>query len=991
MLDEMRKGFETAYIDGTVVSNEAYRPQFVSNNHKEGKKVLASVEDELLACNEFKISVAFITLGGITPLLQTLKELEERNIPGEILTTNYLNFSEPKALEKLHALSNITLKIFDAEASGEGFHTKGYIFRKEEIYRIIIGSSNMTGGALKRNFEWNTRIVSTSNGEMTREILKEFDGLWNSQYARDYAEFIDEYRARYEIIKHQREIAKLDEIISVEKYKLTPNSMQVGFISNLKKIVEAGERRALLISATGTGKTYASAFAMRELGFKRVLFLVHRGQLARQTKKAYENVFEKNVSMGLVGAGYSEYDADYVFATVQTLNRDEHLLQYSPDHFDAICLDEAHHVPADTYQKIMAHFTPKLWLGMTATPDKRDDNIAGRNVYELFNYQIAYEIRLQQAMEENLLCPFHYFGITDLSIIDDDKDRNFNVLTSDERVRHIVEQATYYGHSGDRVKGLIFCSSIRESEVLSEKLNKTINPATGRFFRTIALNGNAKENERAEAFENLAADDDPQLDSWKNKNHLDYILSVEILNEGVDIVEVNQVIMLRPTQSPIVFIQQLGRGLRKADGKEYVVILDFIGNYNNNFMIPIALSGDRTYNKDNIRRFVIEGGKVIPGASTIHFDEISRKRIFASVDNANFSDIKLIRDNYTNLKNKLGRIPRLHDFDDYGEMDVLRIFDNNSLGSYYKFLVKYEDEYKVRLDENQEKVIEFVSKKFASGKRIQELLLLKRLLAYYSGWSGTRLFQALATDLSEYGKTMSSYQRENIANVMTNMFPAGSGKKTYEQCVFIEKANDDYVPSKSFLEMLSNKDFYDILKELVDFGIARYKRDYSLSYQDTDLVLYQKYTYEDVCRLLNWENNEVPLNIGGYKFDKKTKTFPVFINYEKAEDISATTKYEDHFVNNRILIAISKSGRSMASDDVQIFLNAKERGIRVELFVRKNKDDKISKEFYYLGPMTASGRAEEFTMTGTDKTAVEIEWILGEPVRDDIYEYIVGA
>lgn len=204
--------------------------------------------------------------------------------------------------------------------------------------------------------------------------------------------------------------------------------------------------------------------------------------------------------------------------------------------------------------------------------------------------------------------------------------------------------------------------------------------------------------------------------------------------------------MLRPTQSPVVFIQQLGRGLRKANGKEYVVILDFIGNYNNNFMIPIALSGDRTYNKDNIRRYIMEGGRVIPGASTVHFDEISRKRIFTSVDNANFSDIKLIKENYTNLKNKLGRIPRLRDFDDYGEMDVIRIFDNNSLGSYYKFLVKYEKEYKIRLSEDEEKVIEFVSKKLANGKRIQELQILKRILTYAHGLSIIGLFAGLSED-----------------------------------------------------------------------------------------------------------------------------------------------------------------------------------------------------------------------------------------------------
>ena len=654
--------------------------------------------------------------------------------------------------------------------------------------------------------------------------------------------------------------------------------------------------------------------------------------------------------------------------------------------------DEAHHVPADTYQKVMKHFTPKLWLGMTATPDKRDDNIEGRNVYELFDHQIAYEIRLQQAMEENLLCPFHYFGITDLAIIGDDEEasRDFSVLTSDERVKHIINEADYYGYSGDKVKGLIFCSSIKETEELSEKFNHMINPSTGQKFRTIALNGSASEQERQNAFERLAMNKE---DATADHEPLDYIFSVEILNEGVDIVEVNQVIMLRPTQSPIVFIQQLGRGLRKAYGKEYVVILDFIGNYNNNFMIPIALSGDRTYNKDNIRRYIMEGGRVIPGASTVHFDEISRKRIFVSVDKANFSDIKLIRENYTNLKNKLGHIPRLLDFDDYGEMDVIRIFDNNSLGSYYKFLVKYEKEYKIRLSENEEKVIEFVSKKLANGKRIQELRMLKRMLAYARGSSKLGLFAGLSEDMKEYWKIVSQNQKENIVNVMTNEFPAGSGKKTYSQCVFIEDDGTDYKPTKTFMQMLLNDKFYEMLQELVEFGIRRYERNYKNTYKQTDLVLYQKYTYEDVCRLLNWEQNEVPLNIGGYKFDKKTKTFPVFINYDKSENISDTTKYEDHFIpgSRDRLIAISKSGRTLKSEDVQNFLKAKERGIQVELFVRKNKDDKISKEFYYLGHMTASGNTKEFTMVNTEKTAVEIEWILDVPVREDIYEYIVNS
>ena len=315
-IDELRLGFETAYINGSAASNSLYRPQFVSNNHKEGKKVLSSVEDELLKCDRFQISVAFITMSGITPLLQTLKELENKNIPGEILTTNYLNFSEPGALKKLNDLSNITLKMYDVEAADEGFHTKGYIFRKDEIYRIIIGSSNITSAALTSNREWNTKLISTEQGEMAKEIVAEFKELWNSPYALSFDTFYENYKERYQIIKHQRETAKLDEITSIEKYTLQPNSMQVGFITNLKKILAAGEKRALLISATGTGKTYASAFAMRELGFRRVLFLVHRGQLARQTRKSYEKVFANTVSMGLVGAGYHEYEADYVLSLI---------------------------------------------------------------------------------------------------------------------------------------------------------------------------------------------------------------------------------------------------------------------------------------------------------------------------------------------------------------------------------------------------------------------------------------------------------------------------------------------------------------------------------------------------------------------------------------------------------------------------------------------------------------------------------------------------
>ncbi|MBR2547067.1 MAG: DEAD/DEAH box helicase [Eubacterium sp.] len=977
VVEELRDGFETAFIDESCESLNGYKSEFLTNNRSNGVKVISVLEHELQNCDEFCISVAFITMSGVEPLLQTLKDLEARGINGRVLTTDYLTFSEPKALKKLNDLNNITVRMYCTGENSPGFHTKGYIFKDKTVFRIIIGSSNITQYALTVNQEWNTKIVSNDKGEVAQDVVKEFESLWNSNSSKAFDDFYDDYRIRYNIVKHQREIVKQAEIPSLEAYKLQPNVMQTEFIKNLIKLRENGSDRALLISATGTGKTYASAFGVRDVLMAdkpqaRLLFVVHREQIAKQALKSFKMVFGDKKTYGLVSGNSKDLDAQFVFSTMQTMSKPDIMTTFQPDEFTCIILDEAHRTGANSYQKIMEYFKPDFWLGMTASPERTDSF----DVFELFDHNIACEIRLQAAMEENLLCPFHYFGITDLEIngevMDDETGlRNFRYLVCDDRVEYIIKQADYYGYSGDRVKGLVFCSRRDEAKELSSQFNK-------RGYKTAFLSGDDSQERREELIEKLTSD--------RSNDRLDYIFTVDIFNEGVDIPEINQVIMLRPTESPIIFVQQLGRGLRKADNKEYVVIIDFIGNYRNNFMIPIALSGDRSYNKDNVRRYVGEGNKIIPGSSTVHFDEISKKRIFAAIDTANFSDIKLIKENYKNLKYKLGHIPALMDFDKYGEMDVVRIFDNKSLGSYYKFLVKYEPEYKVRLSEDEERIIEFISKKLANGKRIHEIELLSRMLYYKTG-----LMARLKKDLySQYSINMTADTVNSIVNVMTNEFPTGSSKKTYKDCILIESDGLDYKVSDRVIDMLNNSDFFKMVRELVEFGRYRYKRDYSHFYEDTALVLYQKYTYEDVCRLLNWEHGEVPLNIGGYKYDEKTKTFPVFINYEKSDDIQDTVKYEDHFISPDRLIAISKSNRSLESEDVQNFLHSEERGIDVELFVRKNKDDKISKEFYYLGRMKASGKTREFIMPNTDSSAVEIEWMLSNPVRSDLYEYITS-
>ena len=985
---ELRAGFETAFIDGAYASNLAYKPQFVSNNYKEGKKVLASIEDELLACDQFQISVAFITMSGITPLLQTLKELEKRGVKGEILTTNYLNFSEPRALEKLNTLSNITLKMYDVEAADEGFHTKGYIFKNEEIYRIIIGSSNITSAALTSNREWNTKVVSTEQGEVAQNIVAEFKELWNSRYALIFDDFYESYKEKYKIIKRQREIARQEEIPSIDKYRLQPNAMQVGFITNLRKMIEAGEERALLISATGTGKTYASAFAMRELGFKRVLFLVHRGQLARQTKKSYEKVLDKYVSMGLLGAGYREYDADYVFATVQTLNREEHLLKYNPEEFECIILDEAHHSSANSYQKVMNYFKPKLWLGMTATPDKRDDDIEGRNIYEIFNHQIAYEIRLQQAMEENFLCPFHYFGISDVSFVDEKQikakkitERDFNLLTGDERVGHIIKQTNYYGYSGERVKGLIFCSRVDESVELSNKFNQMINPETGKLYRTISLNGDASEEERQNAFERLAMNEE---EANEQMQPLDYIFSVEILNEGVDIVEVNQVVMLRPTESPIVFIQQLGRGLRKADGKEYVVVLDFIGNYNNNFMIPVALSGDRTYNPDTIRKYVISGNSTIPGASTIHFDEIAKDKIFASIDRIKGMK-SIIRESYITLKHRLGRVPYLLDFYENGEVDPLVIIKEYK--TYQAFLESVEKElYIGQISEEELVTLEYLSKTVLSGARPYELEILKRFLKNEIIHLDTlqQEFQ------KKYGYAIDEASFENAVDVLKGHFV--SKEEEYKKYCHIDIVNNTGTNMlqrmTGFADRLLHLEFYKQVDDIIEVGLRRYKDKFAVGQtQDNPFVLYEKYSRRDVSLLMNCGKD---LSSTMYGMKRIGDNVFIFVTYHKETSadkeknyVDGKPDYADVFEDNMIFRWDSQIGRGIDSSYMEEVSTAS----RKHLLVKKSDAET---NFYYMGlfdivNMKADKKKDN---NGKERDITKVKVQMRHPVREDLLRYL---
>lgn len=962
-------GYSRAFIDSKVVADPVYSPQLLTN--RGGQKVLTAIEKELKGCDDLFISVAFITMGGIAPLLGTLKDLEKKGIKGRILTTDYLTFSDPRALDKLNSLNNLELKVFKTGEQNVGFHTKGYMFHNNGNLRIIVGSSNLTQDAITKNHEWNTRVVSTSDGQFAIDIENEFNDLWDSSVC--YSEYRDDYSNLYQNSQREREqLSQITHSIDLGYAQvLQPNSMQEQFILNIEEIIRNGGKRALLISATGTGKTYASAFALRKLftdsafSNKRALFLSHREQINKQALKSYQKIFGKNVSMELLSGNQNNVEiakrAKFLFSTMNMMAKPEIMEQFGPSDYSVIVLDECHRSGAASYQRIIDYFKPELLLGMSASPERTDSF----DVFSLFDHNIACEIRLQQALENDLLCPFHYFGITDLEIDGNSDDvTRFRQLTADKRVEYIIQHAEYYGHSGERVKGLIFCSTKREAEELSRKFN-----LTGKY-NTIMLCGDNSQIEREEAIERLVDDN--------ASNRLDYIFTVDIFNEGVDIPEINQVILLRPTESPIIFVQQLGRGLRKADGKEFVIVIDFIGNYQNNYMIPIALSGDRTGNKDNIRRSLMEGNNIIKGASTIYFDEIARDRIYKSIDGAKLNNKRLLKKEYQDFKFKIGRIPALKEFDEMGELDPLRLID--TWGSYQAFLLDSDDSYDEVFSDYQIKVLEFISRKFASGMRIHELSLLKILI------NSPEMVDSWEDLLKKrYGITMTEIMRDSVRNVLEGKFFRGAAF----QLALIDANSGVPALSNEFIKALASKQFKASVNELIEFGIHRYKKDYSNNYPGTSFNLYKKYTYSEVCWLLNWRAEEVSLNIGGYKYDSYSKTYPIFINYVKGEDVGASTRYEDRFNNQSSLTAISKSRRTLDSEDVINACNSVERGIQMPLFVRKNKDDQTSKEFYFLGTMEHDGKAHEFIMPGTeDISAVEIGYKLHTPVENNLYEYI---
>jgi hypothetical protein len=561
-------------------------------------------------------------------------------------------------------------------------------------------------------------------------------------------------------------------------------------------------------------------------------------------------------------------------------------------------------------------------------------------------------------------------------------EKEFNQLTNGERVRHVAKQAAYYGYSGSRVKGLVFCSRIDESDELSSRFNNLINPDTGENYRTISLNGSATEEERQLAFERLAVEEDDELVLNGTLEPLDYIFSVEILNEGVDIVEVNQVIMLRPTESPIVFIQQLGRGLRKAYGKEYVVVLDFIGNYNNNFMIPVALSGDRTYNPDTIRKYVISGNSTIPGVSTVHFDEVSKNKIFSSIDKIKGMKT-IIKESYFALKSRLGRIPYLLDFYENGEIDPLVII--REYKTYQHFLESVERGlYTGKMTEEEVITLEYLSKTILSGIRPYELEILRYFLQF-----GEIDIDSFKMEFSKkYGYGFNEKAFENSISVLEGKFVSNEQElKKYKQ-IDIIKLDSDRILKRydTFANRLLHAEFYKQINDIVEVGLRRYKDKYLPGYdKDNPFVLYEKYSRRDVSFLMNCGRDLSSTMYGMKRI--KDDTF-VFVTYHKEESnetnyVDGKPDYADEFEDNVIFNWDSQIGRGVDSG----YVNDVTKALRKHLLVKKSDAET---NFYYMGQFDVVNikATKKKDNKGKERDIAKIQMKMRQPVREDLLKYL---
>ena len=936
MRDAILNGFEDEKYPGS----ELLGPRILGNDAQE--KIWFTLREELYSCKSFTWAVAFITQDMLVPLKVVLADLANQGVSGTIITGDYLGFNDPRVFEELQKIPNLKIRI----ATNTGFHAKGYLFEHGDYQTIVVGSANFTRSALLSNYEWALKASSNKQANLTKQFAKKIVLLKQNSFAIT-SEWLEEYKENW--------IKPKETVVRKNVEKITPNQMQQAALKNLNALVANGEKRGLVVSATGTGKTYLGAFAVKDFKPKKFLYVVHRQQIAKKSLESFYKVIgSSRKDYGLLSGDHHDVNRKYVFATVQTLSQPDVLASLAEDEFDYILIDEAHRAAAPSYQKILAHFKPEFLLGMTATPERMDE----QNVYQIFDYNLAYEIRLRDALEEKMLTPFHYVGVQDYEVAGQtiDETTGLRYLVSEQRVDYVLKEIEYYGYCGDHAKGLVFCSRQDEAKELAILFSKKGHPA-------VALTNEDSEKRRSEVIAELV------------NGKIEYIIAVDLFNEGIDIPSLNQIIMLRNTQSSIVFTQQLGRGLRKYPGKNFVTVLDFIGNYKNNYLIPIALNQDTSRDKDRAKRETRLPSLI--DVSTINFSKVASEKILASLDQVKLDGLRELRQSYQELKNKIGRTPLLFNFYQYGSVSPLVFANNHGLDNYATFLRKMGESVELSKYENQ--VLTFLTRELLNGKRIHELLLLDLLLK-----NGKVKQEDYVSRLQKRGYANKAVLGSVEDILSLSFFDVKQGKTTkkaqYGDLPIIEHSNllDYELNEKIGAALRQNEWFKRLVVDVIKTGL-KLNESYDNMHQFT---LYQQYDRKDACRLLNWPK-DVSAPMYGYRVGEHDT--PIFITYEKSDYQKRNAIYDNTLENGRSLRWYTRVPRHLNSEEVQRLLHT--GGMHIHLFVKRS--DAEGKQFFYLGEAKIDPSSVKEELIGAKKKpAVGMNLIFEQPLTSEMYTYL---
>ena len=893
-------------------------------------QLFSELKKEIVFSDRIDMLVSFIKWSGLRLIYNELEDFTKRGGKLRVITTSYMGATDLKAVEELSRLPNAEIKVsYDTERTR--LHAKAYLFVRETGFTTAyVGSSNLSNAAMSSGLEWNIKVAKKDMPETIDKIEATFESYWNLNEFETYSEG-DKNKLATSLKAEKRSLNAFD---GAYHFDISPYQFQQDILEQLEaERTLRGHNKNLIVAATGTGKTVISAFDYKNFckdnpgQRNRLLFVAHREEILKQSISCFRGIL-KNYNFGELFVGnYRPGSIDHLFMSIQTFNSQNFTSKTEPDFYDYIIVDEFHHAAAETYQKLLSYYKPKILLGLTATPERMD----GKSVLQYFDDRIAAEIRLPEAIERELLSPFHYFGITDSADLSglkwmrggyDTRELSnlftMNSAIADKRAGMTIETIKKYVTDTVKVKALGFCVSIEHAQYMSDFFNKN-------GFPSMCLTAKTHDDERSSAKEKLI------------KGEIQYIFVVDLYNEGVDIPDVNTVLFLRPTESLTVFLQQLGRGLRRVDDKECLTVLDFIGqahkkyNFEEKFK-ALLVNTTRSLQKE------IKGGFIsAPKGCYIQLERVAASYILENIKSS-FNTVKGLVSRIETFVEESEQPLTLENFTNYYHLDIKNIY---KLSTFSRLCS--EAGVRNNFHEPMEKIMEKAFKRhcYIDSRRWLNFLL--------------NLFTNLKN--IDFNKMTSGEER------MLNMFTYTIWQKAFSDLDFDLSAKFKSSPTMlaELIELLKfNYNRIDFIDKKIDLGF------------DCPLDLHCTYTRDQI--LLAMDHADPSSMREGVKWleDKKTDIFFITLN-KSDKDYSPSTMYKDYSINELLFHWQSQSTTSSSSPTGKRYINHRYLGSKILLFVREHKKNDFGTE-----PYTFLGTANYVSHEG-DKP-MSIIWKLDAPI-----------